>query len=125
MLSNRESARRSRHRKQAHVQQIEVKAVTMEADNLVMKAALARASEQETRSIEERTRLYSEVAALRARVSRCPGVLPVLFLFSFTELIGQSCGMSHQLCDADSTPMMRILPTLSLSLAASGEEKRC
>ena len=71
MLSNRESARRSRHRKQAHMQQIEVRAATMEADNQSMKAALARASEQETRNIEERARLYSELATLRTRVGSC------------------------------------------------------
>ena len=53
MLSNRESARRSRHRKQAHVAEIEVKAATMEADNLAMRHALARASELEARSVEE------------------------------------------------------------------------
>ena len=68
MLSNRESARRSRHRKQAHVQEIEEKATAMEVENEGMKLALARANEQELRSVEERTRLYAEIAALRTKV---------------------------------------------------------
>ena len=69
MLSNRESARRSRHRKQAHVQEIEEKAAAMQAENEAMKLALARASEQELHSVEERARLYAEIAALRTKVT--------------------------------------------------------
>lgn len=71
MLSNRESARRSRHRKQAHVLEIEDKVMRIEAENESMKQALAKAADQETRSVEERTRLYTEIAALRSKVGSC------------------------------------------------------
>ena len=71
MLSNRESARRSRHRKQAHVQEIEERAAAMENENEGMKLALVRASEQELQSVEERTRLYAEIATLRTKVHFC------------------------------------------------------
>jgi hypothetical protein len=78
------------------MQEIEVKAATMEADNLAMQQALAHASEQETRSIEERTRLYSEIAALRERVSP-PPLPPLLPTFSLTTPIDLklTVGLSH------------------------------
>ena len=47
---------------------IEEKAAAMEAENEGMKLALARANEQELRSVEERARLYAEISALRSRV---------------------------------------------------------
>ena len=78
MLSNRESARRSRHRKQAHVLEIEDKATRMESENESMKLALARAAEQEMRSVEERTRLYTEIASLRTKVQTLGRVLTCL-----------------------------------------------
>lgn len=91
MLSNRESARRSRHRKQAHVLEIEEKATAMEAENESMKLALARASEQELRSMEERTRLYAEIAALRAKVlSESRTFFFVWFWAIFTSLVESS-----------------------------------
>lgn len=68
MLSNRESARRSRHRKQAHVVEIEEKVTRMQDENQSMRLALAKAADQETRFFEERTRLYAEIASLRAKV---------------------------------------------------------
>ena len=52
--------------------EIEEKVSRMEADNDSMRLALARAAEQETRSVEERTRLYTEIAALHAKVPTEP-----------------------------------------------------
>lgn len=68
MLSNRESARRSRHRKQAHVQELEEKAAKLEAENAAMKDSLARASRAESQSAEEHARLCAEIASLRQKV---------------------------------------------------------
>lgn len=48
--------------------EIEEKASRMEADNEVMRLALARAAEQETQSTEERAQLYKEIAYLRSKV---------------------------------------------------------
>ena len=68
MLSNRESARRSRHRKQAHMHDLESKVDGIEAENEALKLSLAKAHEQEICHNAERTQLYAEIAALRSKV---------------------------------------------------------
>ena len=73
MLSNRESARRSRHRKQAHMADLEERSNKLEAENLSMKESLARAAQQEQQAAAERTRLYSEIGQLREKVCSTPG----------------------------------------------------
>lgn len=70
MLSNRESARRSRHRKQAHVVELEERASKLEAENVAMRASLAHAAHAEAEAIKERAALYADLASLRTKVGR-------------------------------------------------------
>lgn len=70
MLSNRESARRSRHRKQAHVQELEDRAARLEIENSEMKESLARATRVEIQATEERIRMSLELDLLRQKARK-------------------------------------------------------
>lgn len=70
MLSNRESARRSRHRKQAHMHELETRVSGIEAENDALKLSVAKFQEQEIRYNSERAHLYAEIAALRSKVAQ-------------------------------------------------------
>ena len=68
MLSNRESARRSRRRKQAHVVVLEAQVAQMAADKAALQAALQATTEQLRGASAEREQLRREVQRLIAKV---------------------------------------------------------
>ncbi|KAK8964726.1 Basic leucine zipper 9 [Platanthera guangdongensis] len=69
MVSNRESARRSRRRKQAHLADLELQVDQLRGENASLFKQLTDANQQFTESVTDNRILKSNVEALRVKVS--------------------------------------------------------
>ncbi|KAI4321317.1 hypothetical protein MLD38_034714 [Melastoma candidum] len=69
MISNRESARRSRMRKQRHLDELWSQVVLLQEENCRLTTGLARASEAGDKAALENARLKGEVLFLRGMLS--------------------------------------------------------
>lgn len=70
MVSNRESARRSRRRKQAHLADLEQQVEQLQGENSTLFKQLSDATQQFKDSTTNNRVLRSDVEALRAKVPR-------------------------------------------------------
>lgn len=68
MVSNRESARRSRRRKQAHLQELETQVEVLSGENVTLFKQLGDAAQQLRDATTNNRVLKSDVEALRAKV---------------------------------------------------------
>ncbi|KAL3699537.1 hypothetical protein R1sor_017559 [Riccia sorocarpa] len=97
MLSNRESARRSRRRKQAHLSELETQVAQLRVDNTSLVKRLTDISQKFSDAAVDNRVLKSDVEALRAKVkmaedlvSRATGQ-PI----AHSPLLGPAPGLSH------------------------------
>ncbi|VAI44695.1 unnamed protein product [Triticum turgidum subsp. durum] len=72
MVSNRESARRSRKRKQAHLVELETQVDQLRGDNASIFKQLTDANQQFTTAVTDNRILKSDVEALRVKVQSSP-----------------------------------------------------
>ncbi|CAN0913246.1 Basic leucine zipper 43 [Linum grandiflorum] len=72
MISNRESARRSRMRKQKHLDELWSQVVRLRNDNHSLLDRLNRLSESHNRVVEENARLKEEASGLRQMLTDLP-----------------------------------------------------
>ncbi|KQJ93591.1 bZIP transcription factor RISBZ4 [Brachypodium distachyon] len=86
MVSNRESARRSRKRKQAHLVELETQVDQLRGDNASIFKQLTDANQQFTTAVTDNRILKSDVEALRAKVKLAEKMVSQGAL---------SCGLGH------------------------------
>ncbi|KAG2607761.1 hypothetical protein PVAP13_4NG271600 [Panicum virgatum] len=70
MVSNRESARRSRRRKQAQLSELESQVEQLKGENATLFKQLSEANQQFTTAVTDNRILKSDVEALRVKVTR-------------------------------------------------------
>ncbi|KAL6629943.1 hypothetical protein ACP70R_029708 [Stipagrostis hirtigluma subsp. patula] len=95
MVSNRESARRSRRRKQAHLADLETQVDQLRGENASLFKQLTDANQQFTTAVTDNRILKSDVEALRVKVAivhRCPMVKLAEDMVARGAL---SCGLGH------------------------------
>jgi septal ring factor EnvC (AmiA/AmiB activator) len=68
MVSNRESARRSRRRKQAQLSELESQVEQLKGENATLFKQLSEANQQFTTAVTDNRILKSDVEALRVKV---------------------------------------------------------
>ncbi|KAL7112000.1 hypothetical protein ACP275_05G125200 [Erythranthe tilingii] len=120
MVSNRESARRSRRRKQAHLEELEQQVDQLRGENSTLFKQLADATQQFKDSTTNNRVLRSDVEALRAKVKLAEDMVARGSLTS---------SLSHLLQNYLNTPqdyminnINRIDRNVSPTIAAHGEE---
>ncbi|XP_062218329.1 bZIP transcription factor RISBZ4-like [Phragmites australis] len=84
MVSNRESARRSRKRKQAHLTDLETQVEQLQGENASLFKQLTDSSQQFTTAVTDNRILKSDVEALRVKVKMAENMV---------ALRAQSCGL--------------------------------
>jgi chromosome segregation ATPase len=79
MLSNRESARRSRRRKQAHLSELEMQVAQLRVENTALVKQLADISHKFNKAAVDNRALKSNVEALCAKVKCAHSLFHIIF----------------------------------------------
>ncbi|CAL1371788.1 unnamed protein product [Linum trigynum] len=103
MISNRESARRSRMRKQKHLDELWSQVIRLRAENHTLLDKLNHVSDSHDRVLEENARLKDQVSALRHMLTDLPIGSP-----SYDNNNNTAIAHSHR---ADSSSSDQSIPT--------------
>lgn len=115
MVSNRESARRSRRRKQAHLVDLETQVDHLRGENATLFKQLTGASEQFKDATTNNRVLNSDVEALRAKVKLAEDILARGTITSSINHLLQSRITSPQMLDTNNlSRMTNVSPTVTV-----------
>ncbi|KAF9681403.1 hypothetical protein SADUNF_Sadunf06G0222300 [Salix dunnii] len=119
MFSNRESARRSRKRKQAHLSDLEVQVDHLTGENASLFNQLSDATQQYRTAETNRRVLYSEVEALKANVKLAEDMVARGSLPCNMNQFLQSYLTSPQLLNNHN---LHLIPNVSPTITNQGDE---
>lgn len=115
MVSNRESARRSRRRKQAHLQDLEMQVEQLNGENVTLFKQLNDAPQQLRDATTNNRVLKSDVEALRAKVKLAEDMVTRGSLScSLNQLLQTQLGSSTQLLNATLSRVANMSPTITI-----------